>query len=209
VDLGCCEGGLSIELARIGYAVVGIDVRKRNIDLAETLKEATGSKNVSFIQADVSKFIEYGKFDVVLCWGLLYHLDNPEGLLDKIGEKCGRLLILSTHYAPGDDQPLRAKQYGLSDLTYMGSLRGRWYKEFDPDAPKSLREAAIWSSFKNDKSFWIQKEHLIQKLRRVGFDEVAELFGGISDPVAEDMLSGVYYSNCRGVFAGIKDNEKC
>ena len=46
-DLGCMEGGISIELARLGYTVTGIEARERHIERCEYLLEqfSAHSKN--------------------------------------------------------------------------------------------------------------------------------------------------------------------
>ena len=42
-----------------------------------------------------------GRFDIVYCYGLLYHLGNPEMSLRRIAEVCDGLLLLETAVSPG------------------------------------------------------------------------------------------------------------
>jgi SAM-dependent methyltransferase len=43
-----------------------------------------------------------GRFDVVYCYGLLYHLANPERALARLAEVCTGLLLLETAVSPGN-----------------------------------------------------------------------------------------------------------
>ena len=42
-------------------------------------------------------------FDVVFCYGLLYHLSDPDGALDAIANACGGTLLLSTRVSRGEE----------------------------------------------------------------------------------------------------------
>lgn len=81
LDVGCGTGRHSVELARRGYKVTGIDLS------AEMLKEArekakTAGVEVNWIRADATDFKLPGKFDAAIClcegsFGLLGHRDDP------------------------------------------------------------------------------------------------------------------------------------
>src|SRR5436853_3962197 len=53
VDLGCLEGGFSVEFARLGYAVLGIEVRESNIAACDFVKKNTNLPNLRFVRDDV------------------------------------------------------------------------------------------------------------------------------------------------------------
>ncbi|MBC1220039.1 bifunctional 2-polyprenyl-6-hydroxyphenol methylase/3-demethylubiquinol 3-O-methyltransferase UbiG, partial [Nostoc sp. UCD120] len=80
LDLGCLEGLYSIGLALHGATVVGIEGREVNFQKAKFAKECLGLNNLEFIQDDVLNLSpeKYGYFDIVLCCGILYHLNVPE-----------------------------------------------------------------------------------------------------------------------------------
>ena len=79
LDLACLEGMFAVELARMGASVVGIEGREANVAKARLAKEVLGLENLEFHQDDVRNLSEerYGRFDVVLCLGILYHLNPP------------------------------------------------------------------------------------------------------------------------------------
>jgi SAM-dependent methyltransferase len=49
---------------------------------------------------------ELGRFDIVYCYGLLYHLGNPERALARLAEVCDGLLLLETAVSPGNHDEL-------------------------------------------------------------------------------------------------------
>jgi len=74
VDAGCGVGFFSHTLAECGLNVCGFDGREENVTEARRR-----FPHIPFEQADVEEraILELGKFDLVLCFGLLYHLENP------------------------------------------------------------------------------------------------------------------------------------
>lgn len=88
VDAGCGVGFFSRTLAECGLDVSGFDARAKNVD--EARRRFPG---VPFECADVEDraVSRMGRFDLVLCFGLLYHLENPLQAirnLRAITEKC-------------------------------------------------------------------------------------------------------------------------
>jgi SAM-dependent methyltransferase len=49
---------------------------------------------------------ELGRFDIVYCYGLLYHLGNPERALARLAEVCDGMLLLETAVSPGNHDEL-------------------------------------------------------------------------------------------------------
>lgn len=101
LDLGACEGYESRALAvRGASSVVAVEGRA---DLVESAKlSLAGYSNARVIQGDVRTIDRegLGTFDVVCCFGLLYHMSNPFNLLKRLAAVCGDTLLLETHIAP-------------------------------------------------------------------------------------------------------------
>ncbi len=75
LDVGCGLGTQAIYLAKLGFAVTGIDISKTAINRAQDLAAASGVK-VNFVVGDVTKMpFDYGQFDLVYDRGCLHHLD--------------------------------------------------------------------------------------------------------------------------------------
>lgn len=102
VDLGCMEGGYSIELAKMGFHTTGIDARKHHLLKANIAKLQLNLKNLNFVKDDVRHLSQYGHFDLTLCFGIFYHLDDPVQFLKTLYAQ-SRVLILHTFYAPEKD----------------------------------------------------------------------------------------------------------
>jgi len=51
-DLGCLEGGFAVEFARMGFQVLGVEVREANIPACKYVKANTNLPNLEFIKDD-------------------------------------------------------------------------------------------------------------------------------------------------------------
>ncbi len=167
LDLACLEGHYTIEFALHGARAVGIEIREANLTKARFLKQQLGIHNVEFYQDDVRNLSEakYGRFDVVLCAGLLYHLDSPAvfEFIDRISEVCDRLAVFETYVSLKAAVPQVYK-----GKTYWGTHYVE-HKETDSAADKY---ADLWSSIDNDRSFWLTKPSLCNALDHAGFTSV-------------------------------------
>ncbi len=226
-DLGCLEGGFAVEFARMGFEVLGLEVREANMEACRYVKSRVDLPRLRFVQDDAWNIERYGKFDVVFCCGLLYHLESPKKFLGMLSGVTQKILILQTHFAPGPGSLLdllpgwfrkkifcRGKnhrtslhKYGLSPLTDHEGLRGRWYLEFETETQFRDRDKSRWASWNNRRSFWIQREYLLQAIRESGFDLVMEQFDGLGTGIAEAMTVGEYKRENSGRFIGIKTHE--
>ena len=82
LDLACNEGWFSMQVARRGAAsVLGIDVRSAHIEKSQWMAQASGMSRASLRTEDLFSFAGSSgeQYDLVLCLGLLYHLENPMG----------------------------------------------------------------------------------------------------------------------------------
>jgi len=167
LDLACLEGMYGLEFARHGAEVVCIEGREPNIEKARFAQDILDLKNISFVQDDVRNLSvsKYGHFDVVLCLGILYHLDAPDvfSFVESISEVCRRVAIIDTHFGISAN-----RSYNHKGLEYQG-----WsYPEHPPEASKEERLKWLWASLDNEKSFWFTRPSLFNLLARSGFSSV-------------------------------------
>ena len=100
LDVGCGVGYFSKFLREEGFNVTAFDVREDNI--VEAKKRV---KNVEFFVDDIEDLINIkGDFDLVLCFGLLYHLENPLKALRNLVKLTKKYLIIESMIAP-DNRP--------------------------------------------------------------------------------------------------------
>ncbi len=81
LDIGCGTGRHSIELAKRGYKVTGIDLSTKMLAKAAESAKAAGV-NINWVRADATKFTLPPKYDGAIClcegsFGLLGHRDDP------------------------------------------------------------------------------------------------------------------------------------
>jgi ubiquinone/menaquinone biosynthesis C-methylase UbiE len=97
VDVGCHEGFYSVAMARKGVQQVrGIDLRESNLLKARFVAEVLGLRNVMYEQGNCEDLPGSGQYELCLCLGLLYHLENPMLCLRNISRITGELCVIET-----------------------------------------------------------------------------------------------------------------
>ena len=172
LDLACHEGIYAIEFARHGANVLGIEGRETHVEKAMFVKDALSLNNVAFVQDDVRNLSKdkYGSFDVVLCLGILYHLDVPDvfQFIERIGEVCDDIAVIDTLIAPGP-----TLSYVYDGTRYWGNRLSEGHKAIDSPEEKVKR---YWASLDNVTSFHLSRTSLYCMLDRVGFTSVYECY---------------------------------
>lgn len=93
LDVGCGVGDLAQFFVQRGCRVTCVDGRADNI-AALRWRYPTLDAHVADAQCDALS--KLGRFDIVFCYGLLYHLENPVAGLRNLASACGDLLVLET-----------------------------------------------------------------------------------------------------------------
>jgi len=97
LDIGCGGGLISEEVSKLGAKVTGIDFIKENIRVAK--KHAKKNNlNINYFVKDFEKEKISSKFDVIIIFEVLEHLNDWESFLQKIrlNLKNNGILIIST-----------------------------------------------------------------------------------------------------------------
>jgi tRNA (mo5U34)-methyltransferase len=124
LDIGCNAGFYSIELARRGARVLGIDVEPLYLRQARWAAEQCGlEQRVRFVEGQVYQLIDCPRtFDLVWYTGVFYHLRYPVLALDLVRRVTGRLMMFQSMTMPGDammstphDLPLEGRDAMLKD----------------------------------------------------------------------------------------------
>jgi len=97
LDAGCGVGFFSNYLASLGFSVTGFDVREEGI-----VEAKSRYANVEFCVWDVEDppIQGLGEFDLVLCFGLLYHLENPLRAIRNLYSLTKKVLIVESLITP-------------------------------------------------------------------------------------------------------------
>jgi tRNA (mo5U34)-methyltransferase len=104
LDIGCNAGYYSVELARRGATVLGIDVEPLYLRQARWVAQQYDLQDrLQFMHADVYDLIwQRRQFDLVWFAGVFYHLRYPLLALDLVRSVTGRLMMFQTMTMPGE-----------------------------------------------------------------------------------------------------------
>jgi len=169
LDLACLEGLYAVEFARQGARAVAIEGREANLAKVRFVQEALGLDNLSLYQDDVRNLCPetYGTFDVVLCLGILYHLDAPAlfHFVENIGRVTTRFAVLDTYVSTA-----RQELHSHGGKPYWG----RRIFEHSPEDSLEARLSRRWNSLDNPTSLWLTRCSLYNLLAASGFTTVYE-----------------------------------
>lgn len=97
LDLGANCGFFSFDIAHRGAAAVtAVEMRDDNLARGAFLKAYYGFHQVDFVQADVMQWQPTEPVEVVFNLGLLYHVIDPIGLLQRTYDWCTEFAVVDT-----------------------------------------------------------------------------------------------------------------
>ena len=172
LDLGCLEGGISIEFAKEGAKTTGIDIRDAHLAKADVCAEVLKLKTkCRWIQGDVTDktlWSKLGKYDVIILSGLLYHLDIKDIFpllknLRQISKTKGMLIV---------DTNITSKYLESASINENLTVWGRTWKEHSTGDSLKDRISRAWSSLSNNNAFWLTERSLVNVLVSAGFTYV-------------------------------------
>lgn len=179
LDAACGEGFFALEICRRGAKeVVGFDARSVNIEKADFVKRHYGCENIRFYVEEISNLTpeRFGTFDVTLCLGLLYHLENPMDALRRMRAVTRELCVIDT-------QVLRKS----SPVTTAWITEDNLIDTEDVIGIIEERDA-IWNPAASitGMSMVVNRSALLTMLRHAGFQEVEQVapYPGCFQPYA-------------------------
>ena len=169
LDLGCLEGQFGLEFALHGSEVIAVEGREANLRKSRFAAKALGASNMDLRYADVRDLTvdDYGKFDVILCLGILYHLDGEDAVqfIHSLANLCRGMLIIDTHISLNPQ----------ASIEWNGDrYHGDFWTEYESGEREAEETEALWSSIGNDRSFLFTRASLCNLLRHAGFTSVYE-----------------------------------
>jgi FkbM family methyltransferase len=143
LDVGCGVGFFAQDLYNCGLYVRAFDGRLENI-----IEARKRFPRIPFAQGDIQNpdIARLGEFDLVLCFGLLYHLENPMLAIRHLRGLTRKGLLLESMCVPGND-------------------RGMVLRDELSQVDQSLTEIALYPS----------EACLVKMLYRAGFGDVYRL----------------------------------
>ena len=96
LDIGCGSGRYSVELARRGAEVIGVDFSQPMLVLARQAAQAAGvAGQCRFLHGDVRQLTLEGPFDISLAIGVFDYTGDPTPMLERMRELTRGMLIAS------------------------------------------------------------------------------------------------------------------
>jgi len=176
LEVGCGTGFMSLELARMGHDVVGIDQNEKNIRIARrTAKTDPYSKTLGRLRYSVADFNKWpdlpGTYDVVLFCRVLHDLPQPMSILSRahgLLKNGGRIVCLEYAY----DRMDRRAAIWLYQIQRALELTG-WYSSHLPENPKEgvdrMMKANLYGRKEHINKFEEMRHPLEQLFRREHF----------------------------------------
>jgi SAM-dependent methyltransferase len=126
LDVGCGPGWFAGRLAGLGLDVLGVDGRPRLV--AEARARAPAASFQALDIEDTASVSALGRYDLVFCFGLLYHVENPFRVVRNLRAVTRRVLVLESILMP-DPEPVarlvsegRNETQGLTHVALIPSL---------------------------------------------------------------------------------------
>jgi 2-polyprenyl-3-methyl-5-hydroxy-6-metoxy-1,4-benzoquinol methylase len=150
LDMGCGEGELSTQLARLGARVTGIDISPELIRVAQRRAELDGVQNqTEFLVWNIlEKPLPENRFDLITCSAVLHHVDirqflpvlwaslRPGGvavMIEPLGlspwlRKLRARIPVNTDASPGEHPLTRQELNHIVEV--LGNARTTYYELF-------------------------------------------------------------------------------
>ena len=146
LDIGAWNGCFSFECERRGAAeVVAYSLEDPDVSGFNRLKNALNSK-VQYVQGSIYDLSDssLGQFDVILFFGVLYHLRYPLLAIDRLRTVCRGCVLIETHVVQ-DKYLLRGKRAILARVLRLS----RWFSQ-----TPIWRQYAAYELHPEDRSNW-------------------------------------------------------
>lgn len=100
LDISCHEGYYSNVLAEYFDKVIGIDKNEDSILKAKLITEVLTTSNISYFHTSLENCQENIQCDFVLCYGLIYHIENPIEIFRKLASITKEAICIETQILP-------------------------------------------------------------------------------------------------------------
>jgi tRNA (mo5U34)-methyltransferase len=156
LELGSHEGYFTVQLAKRCKHVTAVEIRPSKVVCALVRNFVHDLHNVKLCLTDVRDVgADFGRFDIVVHLGVLYHLSNPVEHLYKIRDLSDNLL-LCTQYCD------ETTAFQRSDIRFGNrSYRAHVYREH------GWKDS--WSGVEST-SLWLYRDDVLALVRDVGYE---------------------------------------
>jgi ubiquinone/menaquinone biosynthesis C-methylase UbiE len=100
LDVSCHEGYFSVVLKEFFHRVMGVDKNIESLNKAKQIADILGHSDIVFNNSSLEDWSENKNADFVLCFGLLYHVENPIQILRKLALLANKAVCIETQVLP-------------------------------------------------------------------------------------------------------------
>ncbi|HYB94289.1 MAG TPA: methyltransferase domain-containing protein [Vicinamibacterales bacterium] len=100
LDVACHEGFFSMVLADYFTSVTAFDKNTDSIVKARQITSLLGRPDITFKDSSVEAWDPGAGADFVLCFGLLYHVENPVAIIRKLATLAGKAICIESQVLP-------------------------------------------------------------------------------------------------------------
>jgi SAM-dependent methyltransferase len=146
LDIGACNGGLSIELARLGadvHAIEPNDTARRQFQYAYDLVSQNEDLKIRMEKGTLFTVDRTQQYDIVLFLGLVYHFRYPQLVLDYLGGFDADCFFISSQTFQSDRLTMINRKESTPQFYGKSVLAG-----YHPSRPL-LKSMIDWAGFKN------------------------------------------------------------
>lgn len=112
IDVGCGVGQFSAFLHELGFRTIAVDGRADN---AEEARHRAPGVEVHIVDVEDQAIQQLGSFDLVFCFGLLYHLENPFRSIRNLYKLTGKILMIESMCVDEGGSSLHLRDEGRSE----------------------------------------------------------------------------------------------
>ena len=169
LDIGCNDGWVLHQLSDLPFAkMVGIEPREKNIEKGRTVRDILKLNNTVDYRVGDIESLDGELFDIVICAGVLYHVESIPLALRKVRESCKRMLFVESRCISSNYITQELKdEIELRDLVYQ-------FEDQICGVTAQKYESAYYdgSTAHNTIVNLPTTESLVMNLRILGFDNI-------------------------------------
>ncbi len=100
LEVGGGIGLLSSFFEKKDCRIVTTDGRQENVDVMKKLYPHRDIRKFDLLDFNSYKLLD--NYDIIFCYGTLYHTPDPEGVLKHLSHLCNEMILLETCVTPGN-----------------------------------------------------------------------------------------------------------
>ncbi len=181
LELGPLEGAHTYMLERAGaHSITSIEANKRLFLKCLITKEVLGLQRAKFLLGDFMPWLETwnGRFDLVWCTGVLYHMPEPLRLLHAVSKVTDRIHIW-THYVDPDrlNEPWASPIIEQQDREFQGRIVRHFRRSYFNSQAEKTYCGGVYS-----EASWLRKDDILNQLKMDGFQHIDIAFDTRENP---------------------------